>query len=75
MLRKHLALELKDPISDWSRERLWLCRVFDADLFTLPRIWKEIQENIDYRGRQKGIADFNKSSAWRKRGMSLTPCR
>ena len=75
VLRKHLALELKDPTSDWSRERLWLCRVFDADLFTLPRIWKEIQENVDYRTRQKSIADFNKSSAWRKRGMSLTPCR
>ncbi|BDA47143.1 Xanthine dehydrogenase/oxidase [Coccomyxa sp. Obi] len=52
-----------------------LGRVFDADLFTLPRIWKEIQENVDYRARQKDIANFNKSSAWRKRGMTLTPCR
>lgn len=52
-----------------------LCRVFDADMFTLPRIWKEIQENVNYRARQKDIADFNKTCAWRKRGMTLTPCR
>ncbi|EIE21740.1 molybdenum cofactor-binding domain-containing protein [Coccomyxa subellipsoidea C-169] len=55
--------------------RTSLGRVFEADLFTLPRIWKEIQESTDYRARQKDIAEFNKASAWRKRGMTITPCR
>lgn len=49
--------------------------MFEADLFTLPRIWKEIQQSADYRGRQKDIAEFNKTSAWRKRGITITPCR
>jgi xanthine dehydrogenase molybdopterin-binding subunit B len=44
-------------------------------MFTLPCIWAEIQESADYRGRQVAIADFNKANAWRKRGITITPCR
>jgi hypothetical protein len=50
-------------------------RVFDADNFSLPRIWKELPEQAQYYERLKAIQDFNQKSAWRKRGISMTPCR
>ena len=51
------------------------CRQFEAKLFTLPRVWEELIRDADYYGRLDAIQHFNKTNAWRKRGISITPCR
>ena len=51
------------------------CRVFEAELFTLPRVWEELLKDCDYYGRLDAIKKFNEAHAWRKRGISITPCR
>lgn len=49
--------------------------MFEADLFTLPRIWAELLKDCDYYKRLDDIQAFNQEHAWRKRGISITPCR
>ena len=51
------------------------CRMFEADLFTLPRIWDELLKDCEYYKRCVDIEAFNREHAWRKRGISITPCR
>lgn len=58
-----------------SLESIPARRMFEAQLFTLPRIWEELLRDCNYYGRLAAIQDFNKASAWRKRGISITPCR
>ena len=50
-------------------------RVFEAELFTLPRVWEELLKDCDYYGRLDAIKKCNEAHAWRKRGISITPCR
>lgn len=52
-----------------------VCRKFEADLFTLPRIWDELLEDCSYYTRLDDLKAFNQKHAWRKRGISITPCR
>lgn len=49
--------------------------MFDADLFTLPRIWSELPGQAQYYERLEQIKEFNMKTAWRKRGIAMTPCR
>lgn len=55
--------------------RKQLRRVFEEELFTLPRIWEELQASARYHERLAEVRAFNKASPWRKRGIALTPCR
>ena len=51
------------------------CRMFEAALYTLPRIWDELLKDCGYYKRCDDIKAFNQEHAWRKRGISITPCR
>ena len=46
-----------------------------ASLYTLPRLWDQLKTEAQYANRLAQINDFNKSSVWLKRGISITPCR
>ena len=50
-------------------------RCFQAELFTLPAIWEELQKSANYAQRLTDIRNFNAVSPWRKRGMAMLPCR
>ena len=41
----------------------------------LPRLVRELEKTSDYRARRKGIAAFNESNRFLKKGMSLTPVK
>ena len=46
-----------------------------ASLYTLPRLWDQLKRDAQYQQRLAKVQDFNKSSVWLKRGISITPCR
>ncbi len=46
-----------------------------ASLYTLPRLWDQLKSDAQYAKRLAQVNDFNKSSMWLKRGISVTPCR
>ena len=46
-----------------------------ASLYTLPRLWAQLKADSQYTKRQAQVQEFNKSSLWLKRGISITPCR
>jgi len=46
-----------------------------ASLYTLPRLWDQLKTEAQYAKRLAQINEFNKSSVWLKRGISITPCR
>ena len=50
-------------------------RCFEAELFTLPVIWEELQKSANFAQRLADIQDYNKASPWRKRGIAMVPCR
>ncbi|GAX76008.1 hypothetical protein CEUSTIGMA_g3451.t1 [Chlamydomonas eustigma] len=45
------------------------------DLYTLPRIWQELKEAVQYDSRVAEVAAYNIASHWRKRGISLVSCK
>lgn len=49
--------------------------MFEEELFTLPRIWEELQSSASFAERLEEIRTHNKASPWRKRGIAMTPCR
>lgn len=46
-----------------------------ASLYTLPRLWAQLKADSQYTKRQAQVEEFNRSSLWLKRGISITPCR
>ena len=46
-----------------------------ASLYTLLRLWDQLKAEAEYAKRLAQVNDFNKSSMWLKRGISITPCR
>ena len=46
-----------------------------ASLYTLPRLWDQLKTEAQYAKRLAQVNEFNKSSVWLKRGISITPCR
>ncbi|KAA6423444.1 MAG: Aldehyde oxidase, partial [Trebouxia sp. A1-2] len=46
-----------------------------ASLYTLPRLWDQLKTEAQYTKRLAQVNQFNKSSVWLKRGISITPCR
>lgn len=46
-----------------------------ASLYTLPRLWAQLKADSQYTKRQAQVQEFNRSSLWLKRGISITPCR
>lgn len=52
-----------------------LCREIAEQQFTLPRVWEGLKQSTDYYARAAAVADFNQKNVWRKRGLSLNPCR
>ncbi len=43
--------------------------------YTLPQVWDGVKEQVDYAAKQKEVEEFNKSHAWLKRGVAVTPTR
>ena len=54
----------------------WMpCRPFKVEQWTLPRIWEGLIKTSDYIARRKAVEDYNEQNLWRKRGISINPCR
>ncbi len=43
--------------------------------YTLPQVWDGVKGQVDYAAKQKEVEEFNKSHAWLKRGVAVTPTR
>ena len=43
--------------------------------YTLPQVWDGVKGQVDYAAKQKEVEEFNKSHAWLKRGIAVTPTR
>ncbi|DBA80138.1 TPA: hypothetical protein ACH3X2_007614 [Trebouxia sp. C0005] len=50
-------------------------RDFPVNQYTLPQVWDGVKRQVDYAAKQKEVEDFNKSHAWLKRGIAVTPTR
>ena len=62
-------------ICSLAPEQLWQCRDIAAEQFTLPRVWEGLKQIADYSSRIALVEEFNRTHAWRKRGLSINPCR
>lgn len=51
------------------------CRDFPVNQYTLPQVWDGVKGQADYAAKQKEVEEFNKSHAWLKRGVAVTPTR
>ena len=51
------------------------CRPFRAEQYTLDRVWEGLKENSNYESRKAAVEEFNRANVWRKRGISINPCR
>ena len=51
------------------------CSDFPVNQYTLPQVWDGVKRQVDYAAKQKEVEDFNKSHAWLKRGIAVTPTR
>lgn len=51
------------------------CRPFKVEQWTLPRIWEGLIKQSDYMARRKAVEEYNEQNFWRKRGISINPCR
>eukprot|EP00041_Stephanoeca_diplocostata_P029344 m.863415 g.863415 ORF g.863415 m.863415 type:complete len:1330 (-) comp23543_c0_seq1:1005-4994(-) len=47
----------------------------DGFNWTIPQLWKQLQESSDYAARQASVASFNKGSRWVKKGIALTTAK
>ena len=45
------------------------------EMYTLPRVWQQLRKGCGYDARRAAVAEFNKGSLWRKRGIAMTPVR
>ena len=43
--------------------------------YTLPQVWDGVKGQVGYAAKQKEVEEFNKSHAWLKRGVAVTPTR
>ena len=43
--------------------------------WTLPRIWEGLIKTSDYLARREAVEKYNQQNFWRKRGISINPCR
>ena len=76
---------------DWWTESIWtylemllwssnwlddvVCRPVRAECRTLPRIWNGLLQNSEFYDRRQAVDTFNANNIWRKRGISINPCR
>lgn len=43
--------------------------------YTLPQVWEGVKKQVDYAAKQQEVEEFNRSHAWLKRGVAMTPTR
>uniref|UniRef100_A0A6I8NPN3 FAD-binding PCMH-type domain-containing protein n=1 Tax=Ornithorhynchus anatinus TaxID=9258 RepID=A0A6I8NPN3_ORNAN len=43
--------------------------------FMVPRCWSECLENSQYHARRMEVETFNRSNAWKKRGLAIIPTK
>lgn len=60
---------------DSQMVRLAFGKQIPAPEFTLPRMWEELKRDCSYQQRAAEVAEFNKGSAWVKRGLGTTHTR
>lgn len=56
----------------WSRLG---CRDFPVNQYTLPQVWEGVKKQADYAAKQREVEEFNRTHAWLKRGVAMTPTR
>lgn len=50
-------------------------RDFPVNQYTLPQVWEGVKSQVGYAAKQREVEEFNKSHAWVKRGVAVTPTR
>lgn len=58
-----------------SDMRCVVCSDFPVNQYTLPQVWEGVKKQVDYAAKQKEVEEFNRSHAWLKRGVAMTPTR
>merc|ERR1740130_2641287 len=43
--------------------------------FTVPLMWKKLQQDTKYVARKAAVAEYNASNRWTKKGISLSPVK
>ena len=43
--------------------------------YTLPQVWEGVKSQVGYAAKQREVEEFNRSHAWVKRGVAVTPTR
>ena len=52
-----------------------VCSDFPVNQYTLPQVWEGVKKQVDYAVKQREVEEFNRSHAWLKRGVAMTPTR
>lgn len=63
-----------ENLADSYRSRLG-CRDFPVNQYTLPQVWDGVKNQVGYAAKQREVEDFNRTHAWLKRGVAMTPTR
>merc|ERR1719326_2640079 len=43
--------------------------------FTVPLMWKKLQEDTKYAARKEAVREYNASNRWTKKGIALSPTK
>merc|ERR1712151_892066 len=43
--------------------------------WTVPVLWKQIQQDSNYEQRKQAVEDFNRNNQWKKKGIAISTCR
>ncbi|KAL3141630.1 hypothetical protein ABBQ32_004865 [Trebouxia sp. C0010 RCD-2024] len=68
--------QMKEPGANASEASVHSSgRDFPVNQYTLPQVWEGVKKQADYAAKQREVEEFNRTHAWLKRGVAMTPTR
>ena len=66
-------IELREKNLYKTGDRTYFSQVLDH--CTIQRCWEECKEQSQFEAQKKAVQSFNEQNKWKKRGISMIPCK